>query len=151
MSDPPSLRKTSSFITLLYRINRKYNPDVYEYRRGRHSGYCSVCCVGIACRACGHPFDPIGSYGCFLSHTPRPHGSGLAMADHFACVVCDHDCSCCVRPTGGESTLLPAACFNPDSNRGSFTATNRYGRAIRNADSRTDPDSYCDIHASTPG
>ena len=121
MSEPPSLRKTSSFMALFYRMNcpcglspphfnRQYNLDVYEHGFRRHycGGFVRAGC--IACRTGRYSIHPICAQGCFLSHTSGVYSNGLAMAHRGFCVVHFFNCLCRIRANGCQSNF--SACAN---------------------------------------
>src|SRR5215208_3193873 len=99
MRDPPSLRKTSSFMVLFNhkksvavqtlktfqklfgsREEREYNLAAYDCRRDHHSSGCTAGSGGIAGRAGGDSFYSAGTQGRFLSDTPFLYVGRLAMA-----------------------------------------------------------------------
>ena len=151
MSEPPSLRKTSSFMPLFYRMNclrglslpackRQYNLDVYEHGLGRRH-YCRcVCAVRVACRARRDSFDSICAQGCFLPHTPGIHGNRLAVADRGVRAGFIFRCLCNFWQDGRQSNFSAAT----------HAHCNHHVDPEPDSDSHaiTDPDKYthCDSH-----
>lgn len=139
----------------LSHYKRQYNRTVYGHGRGHHFGCRSPCVGCLARRACRDSFDPISACGCFLSHTPRPHGDRLAVAGRFICSSCLYRCVCHVRSTGCRSTFFSRAnsfpyihkdsCPNLCSTSASDTDTDTH----LNTDSRIGCDSSCDIDSAS--
>lgn len=113
MSDPPSLRKTSSFILLFNHKNinnRQYNLDDYGHWCGHYCSYRHICSGGFARRSSRYSLASIRTYCRFLSHAPRPHGGWLAVVGRRARAGFLFCCLCIIWTARCESDIST----NPD-------------------------------------
>ena len=141
----------------LPRYKRQYNLEVYEHGPGRHDRCHSFRAGRAACRTCGDSFHSVCTQGCFLSHTQRVHGNGLAMAHSRICAARIYDRDLHVWTDSCQSDLSSPAhthsITNPDSDPDCdpdavthpYEHTHRYIDAGRDSDLYSNTDCNIDI------
>ena len=127
-------------------MNRQYNLEVYEHKRGHYTDRCSLCGLGTIGCTCGHSFHSIFTNGCLLSHASCPHGYRLAVADHILRTGCFCSCNRCCGSARCRADVRAGtrtnghACSDFTSHRGSPNPACGHKHASPHTDFRSDSD-----------